>query len=279
MSAKLAIVTGASDGIGKEIARSLGRQGMSVVMIGRNREKTANAVEEIAMTSESQVEMGLADFASLQAVRNLAANLNERYPRINVLVSNAGIFRTRRTVTVDGYEETIAVNHLAAFLLTNLLTKRLKESAPSRVVVVASAAHFGVNLDLDDLQSERRFRPMRVYGRSKLANVMFTYSLARRLAAEGVTANSVHPGFVASNLGSGNRAPIAAMARLTKSQISVEQASDTPVWLAHSGDVGGVTGQYFENRATRESSMPSYDEEAQERLWVISTRLVDLQQK
>jgi NAD(P)-dependent dehydrogenase (short-subunit alcohol dehydrogenase family) len=187
------------------------------------------------------------------------------------------VYRLRREVTMDGYEETFAVNHLAAFLLTNLLLERLKESAPSRIVVVASDAHYGPVLDFDDLQSERRYKSMKVYSRSKLANVMFSYALARRIEGTGVTVNCLHPGFVATNLGSGNRIPVKpfmALFRLTGRAIDVRAGADTPIFLASSPEVEGVSGKYFDRRREKMSSPPSYNEDAQEQLWRVSEELV-----
>jgi len=218
----------------------------------------------------------LADFASLGAVRSLAADIAARYPKIDVLLSNAGVYRVRRQVTGDGYEETFAVNHLAAFAFVNGLRERMIASAPSRIVVVASAAHYGVSLNFDDLQSEKSYRSMRVYSKSKLANVMFTYSLARRLEGSGVTVNCLHPGFVATNLGSGNKIPVKpfmALFRLTGRAIRVRDGADTPIYLASSDDVEGVSGKYFDTRREKMSSPQSYDEDAQERLWDVSERL------
>jgi retinol dehydrogenase 14 len=201
-----------------------------------------------------------------------------------VLLGNAGVYRLRRRETVDGFEETFAVNHLAPFLLINLLLDRLKEGAPSRVVVTASDAHQGARLDFDDLMLRRGYGSWRAYSRSKLANVMFTYALARRLEGTGITANSHHPGFVASNLGSGNGIPVKPfMAMLRPFVLSPAEGSRTAVYLASSSAVEGVSGKYFTNskieaRANREhrSNAFSRDEDAQERLWRESAALVGL---
>ena len=277
MQGKVVVVTGATAGIGKEAARGLAGLGARVVLVGRNPEKSEAAAEEIRKAASGSVDVVLADLASLASVRQLGETLVERYPRIDVLLSNAGVFRMRRAVTVDGYEETFAVNHLASFLLIDLLLERLKGSAPSRVVVVASAAHYGQTLDFADLNSERRYKAMRAYGRSKLANVMFTYALARRLEGTGVTANCLHPGFVATSLGSGNRIPVKpfmALFRLTGRAISVEEGADTPIWLCSTPDVEGVTGKYFDSRREKMSSPQSYNTDDQERLWDVSAELV-----
>ena len=277
---KVCVVTGATSGIGLEAARGLASMGAHVVMAGRNPDKAHAAADEVRATATGPVDVVLADFASLASVRRLAEEVSERYPRIDVLLSNAGVYRLRRQVTGDGYEEMFAVNHLAAFLFVNLLLDRLRDSAPSRVVMVASEAHYGATLDFDDLQSERGFRSMRVYGKSKLGNVMTAYALARRLEGSGVTANSLHPGFVATNLGSGNRIPVKpfmALFRLTGRAIGVRDGADTPIYLASSPDVEGVTGKYFDNRREKMSSPQSYDTDAQERLYAVSEALTGLQ--
>jgi NAD(P)-dependent dehydrogenase (short-subunit alcohol dehydrogenase family) len=279
MKERVCVVTGATSGIGLEAARGLAGLGAHVVMAGRNPDKAHSAAEDVRRTATGPVDVVLADFASLSSVRTLAQEVADRYPRIDVLLSNAGVYRLRRRVTADGYEEMFAVNHLAAFLFVNLLLDRMRDSAPSRVVLVASMAHYGQELDFADLQSERRFKSMRVYGRSKLANVMTGYALARRLEGSGVTANSLHPGFVATNLGSGNRIPVRpfmALFRLTGRAIGVRDGADTPIYLASSPDVEGVSGKYFDVRREKMSSPQSYDEGAQERLFEVSERLAGL---
>ena len=279
MQGNVCVVTGATSGIGLEAARGIGALGAHLVMIGRNPAKAEAAADEVRATATGPVDVMLADFASLKEVAALAEEVASRYPKIDVLLSNAGVYRVRRTLTGDGFEEMFAVNHLAAFLFMNSLLDRLRASAPSRVVIVASAAHYGATLDFDDLQSEHRFRSMRVYAKSKLANVMTGYALARRLDGSGVTVNSLHPGFVATNLGSGNRIPVKpfmALFRLTGRAISVKDGADTPIYLASSPDVEGISGKYFDNRNEKMSSPQSYDEDAQERLYAISETLTGL---
>lgn len=277
MEGKVCIVTGASSGIGLETARRLAAMGARVVMVGRNAAKTEAAAEEVRRDASGSADVVLGDFASLRAVQRVAEAILDRYAHIDVLISNAGVYRLRRQTSSDGYEEVFAVNHLAAFSITNLLRERLVESAPSRIVIVASDAHFGVALDFDDLQSERRYRAQTVYSRSKLANVMFGYGLARRLDGSGVTVNSLHPGFVATHLGSGNKIPVKpfmAFFRLTGRAIDVTAGAQTPIYLASSPDVEGVSGKYFDLKKEKMSSPPSYDEDAQERLWRASEELV-----
>jgi NAD(P)-dependent dehydrogenase (short-subunit alcohol dehydrogenase family) len=280
MEGKVCVITGATSGIGLEAAKGIAALGAHVLVIGRNPEKAESAAAEVRAAGAGPVDVMLADFSSLAAVRALAGDVARRYPKIDVLLSNAGVYAVRRRVTGDGFEEMFAVNHLAAFAFVNTLRERMIASAPSRIVVVASSAHYGASLDFDDLQSERSFRSMRVYSKSKLANVMFTYALARRLEGSRVTANCLHPGFVATNLGSGNRIPVKpfmTLFRLTGRAINVRDGADTPIYLSSSPDVEGVSGKYFDDRREKMSSPPSYDEDAQERLWEISSRLAGMQ--
>jgi NAD(P)-dependent dehydrogenase (short-subunit alcohol dehydrogenase family) len=279
MSSTVCVVTGASSGIGLEAARAIAAEGAHVVMVSRNPAKAEAAAAEVRLTAAGPVDVVLADFARLDEVRRLAGDLHNRYPRIDVLVNNAGLYRLRRATTPDGFETTFAVNHLAPFLLTHLLLDRLRAAAPSRIVVVASGAHFGRSLDFDDLQSERGYRAMKVYGRSKLANIMFTYAMARRLDGSGVTINCLHPGWVATNLGSGNTIPVKPVAIVSRlfGAITPEKGADTVIWLASSKEVDGVSGKYFDRRRERRSSDASADVDAQERLWRASASLTGLE--
>jgi NAD(P)-dependent dehydrogenase (short-subunit alcohol dehydrogenase family) len=276
---KVVVISGATSGIGLETARGLVALGAHVVVVGRNPDKTTGVVAELKTAGPGRADMAIADFASLASVRTLATELSERFPKIDVLVSNAGVVCVRRRLTTDGFEETFAVNHLAAFTFVNLMADVMKASAPSRIVIVASDAHFGISLDFDDLQHEHGFKTMRAYRRSKLANVMFGYSLARRLDGSGVTVNSLHPGFVATNLGSGNRIPVKPfmwLFRLTGRAIDVRDGADTPIYLTSSDEVGGESGKYFDVRKAKMSSPQSYDEDAQERLWSVSESMTGL---
>ncbi len=204
MTGKTVLITGATSGIGKATAMGLANMGASVVMVGRDRGRGEAAVAEIKERSgNASVDLMLADVSSQREIRRLADGFGEAYPRLDVLVNNAGVFRSERITTADGIEATFAVNHLAYFLLTNLLLERLKASAPSRIVNVASADHSNATIDFDDLQGEKGYRGAKAYSRSKLANVLFTYELARRLRGTGVTVNCLHPGVVGTNLGSG----------------------------------------------------------------------------
>src|SRR4028119_830399 len=204
MTGKTVLITGATSGVGKATAMGLANMGARVVMVGRDRGRGEATVAEIKERSgNASAALMLADVFSQKEIRRLADDFEEVYPRLDVLINNAGVIRSERITTADGMEATFAVNHLAYFLLTNLLLDRLKAGAPSRIVNVASADHSNGTIDFDDLQGEKKYRGAKAYGQSKLANVLFTYELARRLEGTGVTANCLHPGVVGTNLGSG----------------------------------------------------------------------------
>jgi retinol dehydrogenase-12 len=278
MQGKVCLVTGATSGIGLVTARELAQQGAHVVLVGRNREKCDAAVQQVQVqTGNHQVEALLADLSSQQQVRELAQQFRERHRRLDVLVNNAGGIWMTRQETIDGLEMTFAVNHLAYFQLTLLLLDLLKTSAPARIVNVASRAHEGATLDFDDLLSRQHYRGWQAYARSKLANLLFTYELARRIAGTGVTANALHPGFVASGFGAGTgwRGFLLRLgARLYA--ISPEQGARTVVYLATSAEVAGVNGKYFFKQKAVPSSPASYDEAAAKRLWQVSLEMVGL---
>jgi NAD(P)-dependent dehydrogenase (short-subunit alcohol dehydrogenase family) len=279
MEGKVCVVTGANSGIGKETCIGLGGMGAHVVMVSRNPKRGETAREEIRREATGPVDLVRGDLGSMDSVRALAKELARQYPQIDVLVSNAGVYRLRRKLTPDGYEEMFAVNHLAPFLLVNLMLDTLKRSAPARIVVVASAAHLSVRrLDFDNLQGERGFGfGWQAYGRSKLGNIMFTYALSRRLDGTGVTANCLHPGAVATNLGSGNHLPNRIFLRAAQLFIlTPAQGAQTPIYLASSDEVEGTSGLYFDKKRPVPSSSVSYDEEAQERLWRVSADLAGL---
>jgi retinol dehydrogenase-12 len=278
MQGKVCLVTGATAGIGLVTARELAQQGAHVVLVGRNRQKCDAAVLQLQVqTGNQQVEALLADLSSQQQVRELARQLGERHKRLDVLVNNAGGIWMTRQETVDGLEMTFAVNHLAYFHLTLLLLDLLKGSAPARIVNVASRAHTGATLDFDDLLSKKHYRGWQAYARSKLANLLFTYELARRIAGTGVTANALHPGFVATDFGKGTgwRGLLLRLgARLYA--ISPEQGARTVVYLATAAEVAGVNGKYFFKQKPFPSSPASYDEAAAKRLWQVSLEMVGL---
>ncbi|HJT38133.1 MAG TPA: SDR family oxidoreductase [Actinomycetota bacterium] len=277
MKDKVVVITGATSGIGTETARALADIGARVVMINRNPQKAEAVADDLRRTATRKIDLVKGDMSSFASIREAANDILERYPRIDVFISNAGVFRARRHTTADGLEEVFGVNHLAPFLLTNLLLERLRASAPSRIVVVASEAHRGAVLDFDDLLLERRYGAWKSYSRSKLANIMFTYALARRLEGSDVTANCLHPGFVATRLGSGNKIPIRPVYILLRPFTkSPKQGAETSVYLASSPDVDGVSGKYFDNKRESRSSRVSLEEEPQELLWKMSADLTGI---
>jgi NAD(P)-dependent dehydrogenase (short-subunit alcohol dehydrogenase family) len=278
MTGKICLVTGSSSGIGKEIVRGLAGMGATVVMVGRDRGRTEAAREEIAATTQAKtLDVLMADLSSQQAIRQLAADFLERYHHLHVLVNNAGAIYGSRTVTVDGIETTFAVNHLAYFQLTNLLLDILKASAPARIVSVASDAARSGKIDFRDLQFERGYAAGRAYSRSKLANILFTHELARRLAGTGVTANVVHPGTVATRWGDTGTPLFRLAMRGARPFLSTPaKGADTALYLATSPKVEGVSGKYFVKRGERPSPPLSYDKDVARKLWDVSAELTGL---
>lgn len=280
MERKVVLITGATDGLGKAAALALAKQGATVVIVGRDPAKTRATAGEIKEQSGTPSADGLvADLSSMAEVRRLANELRQGYSRLDVLINNAGAIFARRQATVDGYERTFALNHLSQFLLTNLLLDILGAGAPSRIINVSSQAHEGGAIDFDDLQGERSYGigGGRAYSRSKLANIMFTYELARRLAGAGVTANALHPGTVATRFGENNGGMMRlGMRMFHRFAISAEEGADTIIYLASSPEVEGVTGRYWEKRRPIRSSPASYDEGAQKRLWDVSAQMTGL---
>jgi retinol dehydrogenase 14 len=278
MEGKVVLVTGGTSGIGRAAATALAAMGAEVVVTGRSRERGEAAVEEIRDTSGNErVHLMLADLAVQAEVRGLAEEFRERYDRLDVLVNNAGLVQSRRVETPDGIELTLAVNHLAPFLLTNLLIGLLEESAPSRVVTVSSEARRGAEIDFEDLQSERRYRAFKVYGMTKLANILFTYELAERLEGTGVVANCLHPGGVNTNFGNNNRSFGTLIFRAFKPFMRTpDRGADTVVYLAVSPEAGKMTGRYLIDRKVVSSFEEPHDVVAQKKLWVVSEELTNL---
>jgi NAD(P)-dependent dehydrogenase (short-subunit alcohol dehydrogenase family) len=275
-----AVVTGANTGIGKQTAVGLAALGARVVITSRSEAKGEAAVADIrGRVPGASVEVVPLDLASFAAVRRCAAELDRRLDGIDVLVNNAGLVQRSFSRTEDGFETTFGVNHLGPFLLTNLLLDRLRASAPARVVVVASDAHRGARrgLDFDDLQCERSYRLGQAYSRSKLANIYFARELARRLDGSGVTANSLHPGFVASRFGRDGDTGAAGhvvMGLLRPFALSPAKGARTSVYVASSPELDGVTGQYFARCRLAAPSRVATDDEAARRLWEVSEALV-----
>jgi NAD(P)-dependent dehydrogenase (short-subunit alcohol dehydrogenase family) len=281
MAGKVCVVTGATSGIGRVTVQSLAEQGAAVAVVGRSPDKLAATVAAIQQaTGNRAVEGFLADLSAQRQVRALAAQLQARYPQIDVLVNNAGGLFAERQVTEDGLEMTFAVNHLAYFLLTNLLLDNLRAAAAAhgeaRIINVASrAGERAHRLDFDNLQSERRYNMMGAYGASKLANLLFNSELARRLAGGHVTTNAMHPGLVHSGFGSNNHRWYMRLGYVFINLLgrTPAQGADTVVYLASAPELAGVTGQYFYERKVLTPSAATRDPEAARRLWQVSEQL------
>ena len=280
LNGRTIIVTGGNSGIGKEAAAELTAMGATVVVAARNRAKGEAAVAEIAQRApHGTVELADLDLASAASIPAFADGFLATHDRLDVLLNNAGLTLRKRRETADGFEMTFGVNHLGHFLLTSLLRDRLVASAPARVITVASDAHRYARrgLDFDDLMATKRYRYFLQYARSKLANILFTRELARRLADTGVTANVLHPGFVASNFareGDTGRLGNAAMVIGRPLAISAVEGAQTSLFLASSPTVEGVTGQYFVKSAFAKTSAAAADDDAAQRLWTVSEQLV-----
>jgi retinol dehydrogenase-14 len=278
MSGRTVLVTGATGGIGLATAVGLAGRGAHLVITGRDPSRAGDAVRAVHAAGGGRVDVFLADLSSQEQVRRLAGEVLEALPRIDVLVNNVGGYWNSRHVTEDGLERTFALNHLAPFLLTHLLLDRLTQGGPARVVTVASHVHASGRVDFDDLQGRRSYSGARAYNQSKLANVLFTYELARRLAATAVTANAVHPGLVSTAFGAEDPASIQRLLVpfLRPFMKSPTHGAATSVHTASAPDLERVTGRYFVDSSPKRSSARSYDEAAAARLWRVSCALVGL---
>lgn len=278
MTGKVCVITGGNRGIGRATAAALAGMGATVVIISRNPANGLEAVDEIKQhTGNPDVHAYAGDLASQAAIRHLAEQLLRDFPKIDVLVNNAGAAQRRRTETVDGIETVFAVNHLAYFLLTNLLLDALKAAAPSRIINVSSDAHQGTRLDFDDLQNRKVYFGLRAYAQSKLCNVYFTLELDRRLRGTGVTVNCMHPGFVATRLVS-DYLPLHFITRPLSRLFATrpEDGADTIVWLASAPEAGYISGKYFVKRREARSSLISLDAIIARQLWNVSAELTGL---
>ena len=274
MHGKVCVVTGATGGIGRITARELARRGAAIVIIGRNRERGEAAAAEARAVGGASAAFLAADLSSQNDIRRLAGEILERHPRIDVLVNNAGGMFRRRSLSPDGIEMTFALNHLSYYLLTHLLLPALAQASAARIVNVASAAHRGVELDFNNLQGERGYRGLKVYKRSKLANICFTFALARRLESSTVTVNALHPGFVATDIGARSDWMATLAWRLvSRFAIDVEKGAQTSIHLAASTDVEGVNGRYFSECKPAAPSAPACDRDVQRRLWDVSAEM------
>jgi NAD(P)-dependent dehydrogenase (short-subunit alcohol dehydrogenase family) len=273
MYGKIVMITGANSGIGKETAKVLAKKGATIIMICRNKERGEAALKELKENTKSdKFELILADLADPDEIQQAVTQFKEKFDKLDVLINNAGLVLSKRIITPLRYEKTFAVNHLGHFLLTSLLLDLLIESAPSRIINVSSGVHTTADLNLDDINQSSNYRSYRAYANSKLANLLFTYELARRLEGTGVTVNALHPGFVRTNFGRRGRKwytrILFDIARIFA--ISVEKGAKTSIYLASSPEVKEVTGKYFYKSKPVKSSKPSYDREAQKKLWELS---------
>ena len=280
MDGRVCLITGANSGIGKETALGLARMGATIIMVSRNAEKGEAALTEIRQRSgNDHVTLLVADLASLEAVRRLAQDFRDQHQELHVLVNNAGGFIGQRVLSDDGYELTFAVNHLAHFLLTTLLLDLLKASAPSRIINVSSGSHTRAEINFDDLNAEAKYSSITAYGQSKLANVLFTYELARQLEGTGVTANALHPGVVKTGFGRNNGGAIGLFFKVFHTVaspflLSAGQGAETSIYLASSSEVGSVSGKYFVKKEPVQSSEASEDVAVAQKLWRVSEELV-----
>jgi retinol dehydrogenase 12 len=278
MQNKVVMITGATNGIGLESAKTLAAMGATVVGVGRNPQKCADVAAQIVRTTgNSKVEFLVADLSVQTQVRQLAETFKQKYNRLDVLLNNAGGFFARREVSKDGIEMTWALNHLNYFLLTDQLLDVIKASAPARIVNVSSGAHSGAKgINFEDVEFKTGYNGWSAYGHSKLANVLFTYELARRLEGMQVTANALHPGFVATGFGHNNgglmRTGMNVVQKIAAKK--PEQGAATSVYLASASEVEGVTGKYFSDKKETKSSTASHDVDAQKRLWELSEQMV-----
>jgi NAD(P)-dependent dehydrogenase (short-subunit alcohol dehydrogenase family) len=279
MNGKICLVTGATNGIGKATAQALAQMGATVVIVGRDALKAAQVSEEIrAATDNRKVDWLKADLSSQQDIRRLATEFKTKYSQLHVLLNNAGATFTTRQLSIDGIEMTFALNHLAYFLLTNLLLDTIKASSPARIINVSSGAHSSGKIDFDNLQGERSYSSFGPYGNSKLANILFTIELARRLEGTGVTVNALHPGLTSTGFGKNNPgflmnimgAVIPLIAR------SPEKGAKTSIYLASSPEIQGITGKYFVNCKVTQPAPQAADSAVAKKLWDVSAEMVHL---
>ena len=273
MNGKVCLVTGATDGIGKVSARVLAELGAKVIIVGRNPEKSAIVLAELrSISGNENIDLLMADLAVMQEVRDLAEQVISRYDRIDVLLNNAGGYFTKHEITSDGLEMTFALNHMSYFLLTNKLMELLKYSAPARIVNVSSDAHYGVDMEFENLNGEQEYKAWKAYQKSKLANVLFTNELLKKVPGN-ITVNCLHPGFVATNFGHNNGGFFGPVLKIAQriSAIDPEEGAKTSIFLCSAPEVKGVSGKYFYKCKPKTSSRESRNMDTGKRLWQISS--------
>jgi len=276
MSGRVCMITGTTSGIGKATALGLAKMGATVILVARNEADLRAVADDIKeKTANESIDLIVADLSSQESIHRLAEDFRNKYQHLHVLINNAGLTAEHKTLSVDGIDTLFAVNYLAPFLLTNLLLEMLKVSAPSRVVNVSSDGHKFGRINFDDIQSKKR-SAIGAYGDSKLALNLFTYELARKIKGTGVTANALHPGVVATNIGSHDSSPFITrfIWKIFKVFMSSpDKGAQTSIFLASSPDVDGVSGKYFVKSKETRSSKESYDESVGQRLWQVSEEL------
>jgi len=273
MNGKICLVTGATDGIGKVSARVLAELGAKVIIVGRNPEKSAIVLAELrSISGNENIDLLMADLAVMQEVRDLAEKVISRYDRLDVLLNNAGGYFTKHKITSDGLEMTFALNHMSYFLLTNKLMELLKYSAPARIVNVSSDAHYGVDMEFENLNGEQEYKAWKAYQKSKLANVLFTYELLKKVPGN-ITVNCLHPGFVATNFGHNNGGFFGPVLKIAQriSAINPEEGAKTSIFLCSAPEVKGASGKYFYKCQPKTSSRESRNMDTGKRLWQISS--------
>jgi NAD(P)-dependent dehydrogenase (short-subunit alcohol dehydrogenase family) len=283
---KTCLITGSTSGIGKEIGIGLAMMKANVILVGRSKAKCQETAEEICRnasvdTTKNQVSYLLADLSSRESIHQLAKKFLDSYQSLDILINNAGVFLSRHLTTVDGIEYTFAVNHLAPFLLTNLLFEKIKASSPSRIITTSSVAHRGAHINFDNLQFERgKYNGVQAYRQSKLANILFSKELARRSSGTGVTSNCFHPGGVRTNLVQSSPWHYRLIwLIITPFLISPRKGADTAVYLASSSMVGNVSGEYFVNRKSVDPSGLADDPQLAAKLWMTSEELTGINKK
>ncbi|MBT3518288.1 MAG: SDR family oxidoreductase [Candidatus Marinimicrobia bacterium] len=279
---KICLITGATDGIGKQTALELARKGFILGLVGRNSEKGTQVVSEIiSKTGNESIQFHQADLSSISEMRRLATEIQNTYESLDVLLNNAGAYFNNFSTTVDGFESTFALNHIAYFYLTELLLEMVKNETPGRIINVASAAHRNSKLDFDNIQGIDDYKGWPAYGRSKLMNIMFSYECHRRFSDSGVTFNCLHPGFVNSSFGNNNVGFARGSLNFAKSlfAIPVIKGALTSIYLASSEEVEGVSGEYFDKCKPIKSSKVSYSKNDQNQLWEISESFLESIQK
>lgn len=279
MRGKVCLITGGTNGIGKATAHAIALMDTKIVIVGRDAQKTADVAEELRLaTGRQHIDTLVGDLSLMSDIRRIAETFKSRYERLDILINNVGAVFTRREMTPEGFEKTFALNHLGHFLLTHLLQDILIDTAPARVVSVASDAHRMGGIDFDNLQGEKKFEAFRIYQQSKLMNLLFTFALARRLEVHGVTSNALHPGFVGSGFGLNNGGFLQWAMKLARPFTKTpEEGAATAVYLASAQEIILSTGGYYINCEPKAPSQIALDEATQERLWEISAQLAGVE--